>query len=79
MRTIVWHFNMQLIKVVNEVELSLDQLVKKNLNFKRYTTYIHISKRNSQTKCEFHLRFADSAYNMWFPPTDAEFASAQFN
>ena len=43
------------------------------------TTYIHICKRNSQTKCGFHLQFADSTNTLRIPLIVADSATAQFN
>ena len=43
------------------------------------TTHINICKANPQTKCGFHLQFADSTYNLRIPLTVADSATAQFN
>ena len=43
------------------------------------TTHIKIRKGNPQTKCGFHLQFADSTYNLQTPLTVADSATAQFN
>ena len=43
------------------------------------TTHINICKGNLRTKCGFHLQFVDSAYNLRFPLTAADSATAQFN
>ena len=42
-------------------------------------TNIHICKQNPQTKCGFHLQFADSTYTLQIPLTVADSATAQFN
>ena len=34
---------------------------------------MHISKRNPQTKCGFHLQFADSCYKLRIPVTSCGF------
>ena len=39
----------------------------------------NICKGNPQTKCGFHLQFADSTYNLRIPLTVADSATAQFN
>ena len=39
----------------------------------------NIYKGNPQTKCGFHLQFADSTYNLRIPLTVADSATAQFN
>ena len=43
------------------------------------TTHINICKGNPQTKCGFHLHFADSTYNLPIPPIVVDSATAQFN
>ena len=50
----------------------------KDINLKA-TTHINICKGNPQTKCGFHLQFADSTYNLRIPLTVADSATAQFN
>ena len=45
----------------------------------RANTHKNISKGNPQTKCGFHLQFADSTYNLRIPLTVADSATAQFN
>ena len=57
--------------------------MKSNHVFKRYifkvTTPIKIRKGNPQTKCGFHLQFAESTCNLQIPLTVADSATAQFN
>ena len=43
------------------------------------TTHINVCKGNPQTKCGFHLQFADSTYDLRIPLTVADSATAQFN
>ena len=43
------------------------------------TTHINICELNPQTKCGFHLQFADSTYNLRIPLTVADSATAQLN
>ena len=43
------------------------------------TTHIKICKGNPQTKCGFHLQFADSTYNLRISLTLADSPTAQFN
>ena len=47
--------------------------------FLKDTTHISICKRNPQTKCGFHLQFADYTYHLRIPLTVAGSATAQFN
>ena len=43
------------------------------------TTHINICKGNQQTKCGFHLQFANSTYSLRIPLTVADSSTAQLN
>ena len=60
-------FNWQLTIVQIEINFSGDHLKNKRQNFSCYITHILICKKNPQTKCGFHLHFADSPYSLWIP------------
>ena len=59
---------------VIEIELAGDHVVKK-INLKRY----NICNWNPQTKCGFHLVFANSACDLQIRLTVADSATAQLN
>ena len=50
----------------------------KDINLKA-TTHMNLCQGNPQTKCGFHLQFADSTYNLRISLTVADSATAHFN